>query len=277
MKKYSKVLGIILLTALVAGLLWFGNVMMGNPVSHALASKAAKAFLSDQFSGTDYQMERITYSFKDGRYHAFMVSPTSIDGDFSVCFSLLGEYCYDTYDSVLDGWNTAQRLEREYRKLTDTILNDPALPYDNTQIYSIMFGRLEIYPREAFEDPNATDVPEYSILLEDLELNKIYDIKELGAKAGHLILYVDNEVISVEEAARIMLDFRSMFDEKEIPFYAMDFVLRHPRAEDGQSDDEEIRMNDFLYQDIYVEGLTDRIETAIEETAAHYAMLDQKK
>lgn len=277
MKKHFRIIGIVLVIAIIAVLIWFGNVMMGNPVSHTLASKAAISFLSDRFSGTDYQMERITYSFKDGRYHAFMVSPTSIDGDFSVCFSMLGEYCYDTFDSVLDGWNTAQRLESEYRKLTDTILNDPALPYDNTQIYSIMFGRLEIYPREAFEDSNTTDVPEYAILLEDLELNKIYDIKELGAKAGHLILYVDNEVISVEETARIMLDFRSMFDKADIPFYAMDFVLRHPRTEDGQSDDEEIRINDFLYQDIYEDGLTDRIEIAIEETAAYYAMLDQMK
>ena len=277
MKKYIRIIGIVLLIALIAALIWFGNVMMGNPVSHALASKAAKAFLSDQFSGTDYQMERITYSFKDGRYHAFMVSPTSIDGDFSVCFSMLGEYCYDTYDSVQNGWNTAQRLNSEYRKLTDTILNAPALPYDNTQVYSIMFGELEIYPKEFIDDPNVHDIPDYSLVQDDLELNKIYDIKELGAQAGHLILYVDNEVISVEETARIMLDFRSMFDKADIPFYAMDFVLRHPRTEDGQSDDEEIRINDFLYQDIYEEGLTERIEIAIEETAAYYAILDQMK
>ena len=277
MKKPVRITVVVLLIVLSAGLLWFCNAMFGNPISHTLAAKSAKAFLSDRFSNTDYQMERITYSFKDGRYHAFMTSPTSIDGDFSVCFSILGEYCYDTYDSVLDGWNTAQRLESEYRKLTDTILNDPALPYDNTQVYSIMFGRLEIYPREAFEDPNATGVPEYAILLEDLELNKIYDIKELGAKAGHLILYVDNGVISVEETAKIMLDFRSMFDKAAIPFYAMDFVLRHPRAENGKSDDEEIRINNFLYQDIYEEGLTERIEIAIKETASYYAMLDQQK
>lgn len=270
MKKYIKAARLILLIASAAGLLWFGNVMMGNPVSHALAAKAAKAYLSDRLSDTDYQIERIIYSFKDGRYHAFMVSPTSIDGDFSVCFSMLGKYCYDSYDSVLDGFNTARRLDSEYRKLTDTILNDPARPYDNTQIYSILFGRLEICPKEAFEDPNVTDVPEYAIKQEDLELNKIYDIKELGAKAGHLILYVDNEVISVEEAARIMLDFRSMFDDAGIPFYAMDFVLRHPRMEDGKSDDKEIRINNFLYQDIYAEDLTDRIETAIEGTAAYY-------
>ena len=190
---------------------------------------------------------------------------------------MLGEYCYDTYDSVQDGWNTAQRLNSEYWKLTDTILNDPALPYDNTQVYNIMFGELEIHPKEFIDDPNVHDIPEYSLVQDNLELNKIYDIKELGAIAGHLILYVDNEVISVEEAARIMLGFRSMFDKADIPFYAMDFVLRHPRTEDGQSDDEEIRINDFLYQDIYEEGLTDRIETAIEETAAYYAMLDQMK
>ncbi len=277
MKKCIRIIGIVLLIALIAVLIWFGNVMLGNPVSHALASKAAKAYLSDRFSDTDYEMERITHSFKDGRYHAFMVSPTSIDGDFSVCFSMMGEYCYDTYDSVQDGWNTAQRLNSEYRKLTDTILNDPALPYDNTQVYSIMFGELEIYPKEFIDDPNVHDIPDYSLVQDDLELNKIYDIKELGAQAGHLILYVDNEVISVEETARIMLDFRSMFDEADIPFYAMDFVLRHPRTEDGQSDDEEIRINDFLYQDIYEEGLTERIEIAIEETAAYYAILDQMK
>ena len=68
MKKYIRIIGIVLVIALIAVLIWFGNVMMGNPVSHALASKAAKAFLSDRFSGTDYQMERIAYSFKDGRY-----------------------------------------------------------------------------------------------------------------------------------------------------------------------------------------------------------------
>ena len=277
MKKLKRIVGITISIALLTGLLWFGNAMMGNPVSHALASKAAKAFLSDRFSGTDYQMERITYNFKDGRYHAFMVSPTSIDGDFSVSFSMLGEYCYDTYDSVLDRWNTAQRLNSEYRKLTDTILKDPALPYDNTQIHSIMFGELEIYPREAIEDSNITDIPEYALTQDDLELNKIYDIKELGTQAGHLVLYVDNDIISIEEAARIMLDFRSMFDEAGIPFYAVDFVLRHPRTEDGPSDDEEIRINDFLYHDIYEEGLTDRIEIGIKETAAYYAMLDQMK
>ena len=277
MKKLKRIVGISISIALLTGLLWFGNAMFGNPVSHALASKSAKAFLSDRFSGTDYEMERITYSFKDGRYHAFMVSPTSIDGDFSVSFSMLGEYCYDTYDSVLDRWNTAQRLNSEYRKLTDTILKDPALPYDNTQIHSIMFGELEIYPREAIEDSNITDIPEYALTQDDLVLNKIYDIKELGTQAGHLVLYVDNDIISIEEAARIMLDFRAMFDEAGIPFYAMDFVLRHSRTEDRPSDDEEIRINDFLYHDIYEEGLTDRIEIGIKETAAYYAMLDQMK
>ena len=57
MNKYIRVLGIILLITLAAGLLWFGNAMMGNPISHTLATKAAKAYMSDQFSDTDYEME----------------------------------------------------------------------------------------------------------------------------------------------------------------------------------------------------------------------------
>ena len=68
MNKFLKFTGIVLLIALIAGFLWFGNVMMGNPVSHALASRAAKAYLAEQFPNSDYNMERITYSFKDGRY-----------------------------------------------------------------------------------------------------------------------------------------------------------------------------------------------------------------
>lgn len=74
-----------------------------------------------------------------------------------------------------------------------------------------------------------------------------------------------------------MLVFRSMFDAEGIPFYDIDFVLRHPRTEDVKSDDEEITINDFLYWDIYEESLTDRIEIAIQDTAAYYAMLDQMK
>ena len=75
MKKHFRIIGIVLVIAIIAVLIWFGNVMMGNPVSHALASKAAISFLSDRFSGTDYQMERITYSFKDG-----LQSATSVVG-----------------------------------------------------------------------------------------------------------------------------------------------------------------------------------------------------
>lgn len=55
-----------------------GNKMMGNPISHALASKAAKEYVAEQFPDSDYHMERITYNFKDSKYHAFMVSPTII-------------------------------------------------------------------------------------------------------------------------------------------------------------------------------------------------------
>ena len=44
MKKPIKIAVIVLLIALVAGLLWFGNIMMGNPVSILWHRKLQKHF-----------------------------------------------------------------------------------------------------------------------------------------------------------------------------------------------------------------------------------------
>ena len=107
-----------------------------------LAERAAEMHLEETYAGTDYYIERISYSFKDGKYHAFVKSPTSIDTEFSLSITMFGEVHFDTYGSVLDGFNTARRLEQEYRKLTDTVFDSPSFPYG----CDIGFGRLEIYP-----------------------------------------------------------------------------------------------------------------------------------
>ena len=99
----------------------------------------------------------------------------------------------------------------------------------------------------------------------------------MGAKAGHLILYVDNEVISVEETARIMLDFRSMFDKVDIPFYAMDFVLCEPRNGEGQLTGAQINLYDFLYSDIYEDGLINRVQEHWDLAQEHHAIQDGLK
>lgn len=61
--------------ALLAGVLWFSNGLLGNPVSKFLAARAAREYLAGQYPGADYQVESVNYSFKFGGYTAAVVSP----------------------------------------------------------------------------------------------------------------------------------------------------------------------------------------------------------
>lgn len=113
-------------------------------------------------------------------------------------------------------------------------------------------------------------------MTQDLILDKIYDIRELGRQAGHLIVYVESDTISFELAAQIMMGICAEFDKANIPFRTMDFVLQLPLPEEGPRPDEEVRVEDFRYKDIYEEGLIDRIKAAHDALEAYYAEQDGK-
>ena len=268
MKKFLKVVGILFAVVLV----WFTNAMLGNPVSAMMAKNAAKDYLAEHYAHTDYYIEDVNYSFKDGNYYGHIRSESSIDTQFTLYMTMTGKVRFDTYDSVTSGFVTANRLDMEYGELADSVLEDAAYPYKAYD--SFAFGTLEIFDPEALEDPNVTDIPPYAIDRSLLVIDHVYDIRELGKQAGHLVIYVDSEIVSVERAGEIMLDIKSMFDAAEIPFAAMTLVLQHPRMEDGTWNDEEVRVEHFLYEEMYEEGLTERIEEADSAIKAYYAELD---
>ena len=127
-KRTLKIIAAVTAFVILGGLGWFANAMVGNPVSKMLAARAAEKHLEETYAGTDYYIERISFNFKDGNYHAFIKSPTSMDTEFSLSITMLGELQLDTYEDVADGFNTARRLEQEYRKLADTIFENPSFP-----------------------------------------------------------------------------------------------------------------------------------------------------
>ena len=178
----------------------------------------------------------------------------------------------DIDTDVLRGAITARRLEQEYRDLTDQIFDNPSFPYPS----DIGYGTLEIYPQEALDDPQVNDIPDYALVQQDLVLDQIYDIRELGRQAGHLIVYVESDTISFELAAQIMMGICAEFDKANIPFRTMDFVLQLPLPEEGPRPDEEVRVKNFRYEDIYGEGLIDRIKAAHDALEAYYAQQDGK-
>ena len=261
-KKILKWTALVLALALLGFLGFFANAMLGNPISKLLADRAAERYLQERFPGTDYVIDHTNFSFKDSCYHAFVESPTSTDTYFSVCIDMLGKIRYDTYDSVESGWNTYTRLEEEYRALCKTIFENPVFPYPS----NILYGRLEVFPREYIDDPSVPDIPDYALVQDDLILDKVYDIHALGRQAGRLVVHVDSDTITFAEAARIMLEIRQTFDDAGIPFRAMDFCLQYPLPEEGPRPDENVWVEDFPYEDIFAEGLEQRIADA------HYAL-----
>ena len=272
-QKTLKILAAVAAFVLLIGLGWFSNALIGNPVSKLLATNTAEKHLAKTYPGTDYMIERVSYNFKDGNYHAFIKSPSSIDTEFSLYITMLGQLRLDTYDDVLNGFNTARRLEQEYRDLTDMLFEDPSFPYE----CHIGFGTLEIYPRELVGNPLYEDVPSYAIHREELILDKIYDIRELGRQAGHLVIYVDNDTVSMEAAAKMMVDLKDHFDDAGIPFAAMDFTLQYPRPEEGRRPEGEVSVAHFPYSDIYEDRMVDRVKAADHALREYYAKQDEKK
>ena len=270
-KTHLKIAAFLLALAMVVGLGLFANALVGNPISKALTTRAARARMTAQYP--TYALEEVTYSFKDGNYYAHLTDPNQIDGDFSMAFTGGGKLLWDSYeDRVLSGENTRSRLSMAYRDMVDAVLETPqaGLPLD------FGYGDLECWSREVLEQ-ELDDAPDYALITDDLEVNGIYDVRALGAKAGHLVYYLEEEAPSLESLAHWLLEIRRMMDSAGVPFVDIDLSLRYPRNEDGTHTDCDIYVLHFPYEDIYQEGLVQRVQAANAAAIAYYAELDAQK
>lgn len=73
-KRTKKILALILAFVLIAGLGVFSNALVGNPLLKWLATRTTEKILDEKYADKDFYIERVTYSFKDGGYHAFIAS-----------------------------------------------------------------------------------------------------------------------------------------------------------------------------------------------------------
>lgn len=271
-QKFIKVLKYTLFSVATLALCWFVDMFWGNPVSYLLATRTAQSHLVTTYPGTDFSIDRVAYNFKFAEYSVYVRSPSSVDTHFSLHISKLGKLELDTYSSVLRGFNTAQRLNEEYRTLSSQVFADPSFPYDCYTSY----GKLEIHSEEAFQEESlsAYDLPPYAINQSELVLDKIYDIPELGRRAGHLVVYVDSETVNTEQAASVMLAIKERFDWVGLPFAAMTFVLQYTKPHNGLRPEGEVCVAQFIYEDIYEDGMVERVAQADKELKEYYAKLD---
>ena len=271
-KPILKIAALVFAIALIVGVCVFANALVGNPISKAMATNTAEKHLEENYADKDFEIERVIFSFKDGYYHAFIYSPSSIDSDFTILVDMWGKLRYDTYeDRVLSGGNTADRISRDYRAVVDKVLDSQAFPYNE----NIGYGDFDFYPRVHLEEYS---VPEYALITEDLTLDAFYDVNELGAKHGKLTIYIDDDTVSYERLSEILLDIRRIFDDSGVKFYVIDCVLEYQKNEDSSKKQEgRVEVREFLYADIYEDGMVERVKASDEAAKAYYAEQDADK
>ena len=267
MKKIGKVIAISVAIVLIIGLLILTNAFVGNPISKIMVTNNAQKYIEATYPNTDYEVERVVFNFKTGGYTAYIQSLSSQDTYFDVDYSIRGKIKYDNFSTrVSDGFNTWQRINSEYREVTDEIIEQ--LPYET----DIEYG--EIQTLEKGNSPL-----KFGVDMASLELDKLYDTNELGRQYGKITLYVNTEEVTPEKAAEVLQEVKKQFDEHNQSFYAIDLVLRYPRKEEIKEwqDDKALRIECFLYSDIVEEGLLEKIEGAIGVTEAYYKEMDAIK
>ena len=219
----KRIAALVLALALLAGLGWVANSLVGNPVSRVLAARTARTYLEETCPAPDYVLEAVRYSFKEGGYLAHLAVPGSEDQRFALGIGMGGRLRWDNYDSEVAGrFTTARRLDQAYRELGDLVLESDTFPYET----HIAFTTLEFCPREAL---GTEDVPDYAMVQEELELDGVYDVAELGAQCGRLVLYlrVPGERTAAREA-EILADVRERMEAGGVPFRAVELVLEPP-------------------------------------------------
>ena len=271
-RKALKITAFILALALIGGIGFFANALVGNPISKFLANRSAEKYISETYPEGDFLIRDVRYDFKVGGYYAKIYSPRSIDSDFELRIDFFGKVHYDTYEySVLTGENTAQRINKEYREAVDRVLNSTLFPYNS----NIGFGDIEFIPEEYKDN---FDVPSYAIVTETLVPDAIYDINEMGRKAGHLTIYVADDELTPEKMAEVLLGLKDIFDRSGVSFHAINCTIENRKEDIPPSTDiKQIEVQHFLYSDIYEEDLTDRIEKSIRETEEYYREMDKIK
>ncbi len=128
--KIKKILAGVVGIGLIVLLLLFVNSFVGNPVSKALAKKAAQQYIHTNYNNMDLEIQKCAYNFKFSSYYVFVQSSTSEDTAFSIYANSFGKILRDDYKyEVANNFTTFRRLDEEMRKLAEEMIGGK-LDYD---------------------------------------------------------------------------------------------------------------------------------------------------
>lgn len=269
-RKVLRITAMVLLSVLTVIVLWVANGFFGNPVSWVLARTGVNRYVEQTYSHLDLHTERFGHDFKTGGYYAYLCSETSGDTAFYVRTDMLGRIRQDSFDVwVAHKYNTELRIREEYRLLADAVFQSGSIPY----AMDIDYGDITFAGDEQWGEAEY----DFALPRDILVLDKVYDVRELARNAGVLTVYAMDETVTVQKAAEIMLCIRSAFEEAQVPFRLLDFVLRTPMPEDGSPWPDTAVYARILYENIKDEGMEERVRESHEAIVEEYAQLDEEK
>ena len=265
-KKWLLLLIPIVLVLAIVSFLW------GNPVSRILVHTRAAAYLDDTYPELpDLEIDSVVYDFKFGGWTVYVNSPTSMDTHFDLRCNGLGTVVYDLYElNVTSGSNTYARHTDGYAGMIDELFTQSNAPFHPDYLYACLLTQGHI----AYDTIPGENSPEFITIDKDfsldpsvMELDQYYDIPELAANHGEINLSIQSEEVSVTKMTELLLDLKEFLDRERTPFYAATITITSPDYQNS------IHVHDFLYSDIFEEGLEQRVQDACDEYDAYMALL----
>lgn len=252
--KAFRITAAVIAFVMIAGLLYCASELVGNPVSYFLVKHNAEKMLAENYADQGYVLEEVGYNWKFGNYYAGFSIPGSEDNHFGISYHINGKpYSGDFRIPEQLSSNVRIRLEMRYRDLVNSVVDSPSYPYSD----EIAYGSLD------FEyDMNYG----YIIAGETLVTDGLYDIAELGAKAGQLTIYVPSDgEVTHQKAAEKLLEINSLMKQGGVTFHTIDLSYGG------------YNLDNFPRSDIYEDGLTERVRANWLSTEEYNAKLDAMK
>ncbi|AFQ43837.1 hypothetical protein [Desulfosporosinus meridiei] len=202
--KMKKILAGAFGLGLIILLLLFVNSFVGNPVSNALAKKAAQQYIDTKYSDLNLKIERSNYNFKFGSYFVFVKSGTSEDTAFSIYVDSYGNVIRDDYEyEVANNFTTFRRLDEELREIAKEMIGGELdYDFDHIALPFVKEGDLSKLERDMTLDIHNPPLPltiDVTLFSQDVSFSKIAEV----AKALEAVLH-ERDIPVREYSIRIL-------------------------------------------------------------------------
>lgn len=252
MGKRVKISLIIVAAVLIIIAFFIAISLFGNPVSSFLAKNSATHHIENNYPDQDLHISKVGYNPKFGEYYVKLESDSSIDTRFELTMNHFGKIKHDSYiDDVGGAMATYTRLDEEYWKQVDKVIESKDFPFNTTTVFGTVNVGKDSKP---------------------LTFDKVYTPEELGTQYGKIVIYLENKSVSIRFMKTALLELKTYFDSKDLHFRVIDLTLQGS-AGSAKS----IAIQNFSYTDITNEGLAKKLKKAVEDLQKYYEEQDKLK